>query len=146
MRLIVTSLGNYVTPAVWSAAEASIALVNACLPSMRPLFAQVIRRRSHKLGMSSQSSQRCLTASWRYGKGKNSYDGSFNRLPEPSHKSWGWSNNVAVAVHGGQAAGGEEYDIGEASSQPNAPMKGIMVKTTVVQEISERLNYHDELF
>ena len=53
---------------------------------------------------------------------------------------------MAVSVHGGHGVGGEEYEIGESSSQPSAAFKGIMVETTVVQEIHERLNYHEELF
>jgi len=76
-----------------------------------------------------------LAASWRSGNVKDSHDGSFNRLPET------WNN---VAVHGGRAAGSEEYEMGDTRHRP--PLKGIMVKTTVVQEIHERLTYHDELF
>lgn len=49
-----------------------------------------------------------------------------------------------MAVHGGRAAGSEEYEMGDTRHRP--PLKGIMVKTTVVQEIHERLTYHDELF
>ena len=87
-----------------------------------------------------------LTSSWRNGKGKDSYENSFNRLPEASTSSWGWSNNAAVAVHGERGPGAEDYEIGETSSQANAPLKGIRVETTVVQEIHERLHYHNELF
>ncbi len=140
------NIGTITNHALWTAAEPSVTVTSACLPSLRPLFARALWIGSDKAKMSSQSSHMGLASSRPNGKGKHSYDGSFNRLPEASGGSWGWSNNIAVAVHGGHGAGSEEYEIGEADPQPNAPLKSIMVKTTVVQEIHERLNYHDELF
>ncbi len=51
-----------------------------------------------------------------------------------------------MAVHGGHTVGSEEYEIGD--TRPSPPLGGIMVKTTVtvIQEIHERLTYHDDLF
>ena len=54
--------------------------------------------------MEPQASQKSLASSWRSGKLKDSYDGSFNRLPD-------WTSNN-VAVQAGTATGSEEYEIG----------------------------------
>ena len=131
---------------MWTAAESSVTVVGACLPSIRPLVARVVRAGSRNANIRAPSSHVSLTSSWRNGKGKDSFDGSFNRLPDASTGSWGWPHSMAVAVHGGRRAGEEEYEIGDSTSQPTLPLKGIMVKTDVVQTIHERLNYHDELF
>ena len=138
------TLGSFVTPAVWTTAESSITVVNACLPSLRPLFARVIWRKSYRAGAGSQPNQRTLTATWWNGNNGSSDGAAFKQLRDATSE-WGRSKNIAVSVHGGRAVGGEEHDIGDTDSQPGTPLKGIMVKTTVVQEISERLNYHDEL-
>ena len=90
----------------------------------------------------SQVSSRSLASSWRNTNLKDSRDGSFNRLTETSAGSWGWTNNVAV--YGGEEAGGEEHEL--ENTRPVLPSVGIMVKTTVIQTIHERLNYHEELF
>lgn len=96
-------IGNYVTPSIWTAAESSITVVSACLPSLRPLFARVLWEGFSRPEVKPQPSQRSLAASWRSATLKDSYDGSFNRLPD-------WSNNVAV--QGGTGTGSEEYEIG----------------------------------
>lgn len=108
-------------------------MVSACLPSLRPLFARALWGRAQR----PTASPKNLTASWRRENTKDSNDGSFNRLPET------WNN---VAVHGGHTVGSEEYEIGD--TRPSPPLGGIMVKTTVtvIQEIHERLTYHDDLF
>lgn len=138
--------GSYVSPALWTATELSITVVIACLPSLRPLFARVIWAKTHRTKVRPQSSHMSLASSWIHGRGKDSHDGGFNKLPEASGGSWGWPNKVAVVVRGGAGAEGGEYEIGEPGYQPTAPLKGIMVKTEVVQTIHERFNYHDELF
>ncbi|KAL6717422.1 hypothetical protein ACLMJK_005337 [Lecanora helva] len=132
---------TYVTPALWTSAESSVTVVGACLPSIRPLVARGIRAR-HAAKIGSQSSHVSLASSWRNGKGKDSFDGGFNKLPDVSGGTWGWSNSMAVDVRGGHDPESEEYEIGATS----LPAKGIMVKTEVIQTIHERLNYHDELF
>ena len=138
--------GSYVSLALWTAAESSITVVISCLPSLRPLFARVIWARTHNAKIRPESSHINLASSWKNGKGQDSYDGGFNRLPEASSGSWGWPNRMAVTVHGGSRAEDEECEGDGGHSPQHTAHKGIMVKTTVVQEIHERLNYHDGLF
>ena len=87
-----------------------------------------------------------LASPLRKVEGRSSFDGGFKRLPDPSGRPWGHSHNVAVDVRGGRGTGSEDYEIEEQGSQTRMPERGIMVKTTMIQEIYERLNYHDELF
>ena len=52
-----------------------------------------------------------------------------------------------MAVYGGREAGSDEYEIGSGVTTPQRmPSKGIRVKTTVVQTISDRVDWQDELF
>ncbi|KAL8636285.1 MAG: hypothetical protein Q9228_006308, partial [Teloschistes exilis] len=39
---------NYVPAATWSAAEPSVAVVSACLPSLRPLFVRIVWGGNHR--------------------------------------------------------------------------------------------------
>ena len=56
--------GAYVIPSVWTAAESSITVVSACLPSLGPLFARVLWRRARQPTAKSQLSHKSPTASW----------------------------------------------------------------------------------
>ena len=55
--------------------------------------------------MKPQASQKSLASSWRSGKLKDSYDGSFNRLPD-------WTSNNVNVQAGTGTTGSEEYEIG----------------------------------
>ena len=136
--------GYYVSPAIWTAAEPSIAVVSACLPSLRPLFVRVVWGGTH----------RPKPASSRYGSNslrKTPYgDGSFNRLQESdrsgNHGS-PWTNHN-VNVYGGRRPGdaeSNEYELGN-EAHFETPMNRIRAKTTVVLTISERVEYQDDLF
>ena len=136
--------GYYVPIAIWTAAEPSIAVVSACLPSLRPLFVRVVWGGTH----------RPKSAASRYGSNslhKAPYgDGSFNRLHESdrsgSHGS-PWTNHN-VNVYGGRRAGDAESDEVELGNQDHfeTPMNRIRAKTTVVLTISERVEFQDDLF
>lgn len=139
--------GYYVPIAIWTAAEPSIAVVSACLPSLRPLFVRVVWGGAHR-------PKKPLTA--HYGSTslrKSPYgDGSFNRLQESdrsgSHGSPWTKHNVAV--YGGRRARDAESDEfeleGDDGPHCETPMNRIRAKTTVVLTISERVEFQDDLF
>ncbi|KAL9600311.1 MAG: hypothetical protein Q9219_003261 [cf. Caloplaca sp. 3 TL-2023] len=153
---------NNVSATCWTAAEPSTAVVSACLPSLRPLFANLIRRR--------KSLHRRNLLSWRSShsnddnsKTQTSTQGSFNRLHEFSghgeeagRKSPWRANNVTV--FGGTKKGnfkrgsggghnlGDEGDEEEGGSENEIPLNRIRAKTEVVLTISERVDWRDDLF
>ncbi|KAL9100421.1 MAG: hypothetical protein Q9163_004203 [Psora crenata] len=143
----------YVHPAIWSAAEPSIAVVSASLPSLRPLFARLISARSYpsenmplyrrrRLGSSS------LSSSSSNGEKKATYDGNFNRLQEHDSTGNPWVHNVTVT--GGMTGVGRSADYDADTEVHNGtdhfetPTRGIRVKTTVT--ITETVDWQDELF
>ena len=141
---------NYVDASIWSAAEPSIGVVSASLPSLRPLFVRMIwgcKCQPHHL---PHSSDRSLTASWLSGnKEAEVYrGGSFDRLRETDSGTGGkpWVHNVAVT--GGRIGdgGSEEYRLGngDGESHYEVPDKGIRVRTTVT--VTERVDWQDDLF
>ncbi|KAL8937085.1 MAG: hypothetical protein Q9216_004600 [Gyalolechia sp. 2 TL-2023] len=149
--------GNYVPAACWTAAEPSIAVVSACLPSLRPLFARLIWRRREK---QSPNHRHSLT-SWRSAKKQvrsGSTQGSFNRLNEfSSHEDGGgkapWkSNSVAVfgGVKGKRGSGGgrerEDVELDDQGSEADVPLGRIRAKTEVVLTVSDRVDWRDDLF
>lgn len=145
-------IGYYVSPAIWTAAEPSIAIVSACLPSLRPLFVRVVWGGTHRPKPAPYPS-----ATSRYGSNslrKTPYhgDGSFNRLQESdrsgSHGSPSWTNHHNVDVYGGRRPGdadSDDFELGDPA-RFETPMNRIRAKTTVVLTISERVEYQDDLF
>lgn len=142
--------GYYVPIAIWTAAEPSIAVVSACLPSLRPLFVLVVWGGTHR----PKPSTAYPSAPSRYGANslrKTPYgDGSFNRLQESdrsgNHGS-AWTNHN-VNVYGGRRPGDTESDEVELGNEAQfeTPMNRIRAKTTVVLTISERVDFQDDLF
>ncbi|KAL8916431.1 MAG: hypothetical protein Q9208_008517 [Pyrenodesmia sp. 3 TL-2023] len=138
---------NYVPTAIWSAAEPSIAVVCACLPSLRPLFVHLIWKNSK----AAPTSKRRSITSWRSPKtGPSGTQGSFNRLHELSSADksakLGWRQN-SVTVLGGRPKGGSSGDdIEEGESEEDVPLGRIRAKTQVVVSISERVDWRDDLF
>lgn len=137
---------NYVSPAIWSAAEPSIGVVSACLPSLRPLFSRLLWGAAYPpkhLPHSSNRSTSWLSSGKEHGPQSN---GSFNRLRE-SDRSMGkpWRHNVAVSGGTTGDGGSEEYHLGPTGrGHDGAPSKGIRVKTTVT--VTERVDWQDDLF
>lgn len=133
--------GYYVPISIWTAAEPSIAVVSACLPSLRPLFVLVVWGGTHRPKPTTASTSR-------YGRNKSPYygdGGSFNRLQESEPKS---GHNVNV--YGGRGAESDEFELGGRGGGEEArletPMNRIRAKTTVVLTISERVEFQDDLF
>ncbi|KAI4248656.1 MAG: hypothetical protein L6R42_009207, partial [Xanthoria sp. 1 TBL-2021] len=130
---------NYVPAATWSAAEPSVAVVSACLPSLRPLFVRLIWGGTHRPKPVTPPHR--SVASWRSKSvGGGGTQGSFNRLQELSSDGTRspWRQN-SVAVIGGK--GDEEY-----GSTDEVPWNRIRAKTEVVLTISERVDWKDDLF
>ncbi|KAF6220331.1 hypothetical protein HO133_003463 [Letharia lupina] len=135
--------GNYVAPATWTAAEPAVAVISACLPSLRPLFVRIIWGQAYRPTPTSQpSNKRSYSASWRSGIPSKGTNGSFDRLQDTISGSskTPWRNNVNV--YGGQDTGSDEYELG--NPQEALPARGIRVKTTVT--VTERVVWQDNLF
>ena len=141
---------DFVPTCIWTAAEPSIAVVSACLPSLRPLFVRVVWNGAQRPKPQQDDyfgSPRALTSTWR--SGSNAHDRSFNRLHESGKSIHGsWTNGVAV--YGGKGSPGAEEEILELNGHPEeeieTPMNRIRAKTTVVLTISERVDWQDDLF
>ncbi|KAI4204796.1 MAG: hypothetical protein LQ350_000862 [Teloschistes chrysophthalmus] len=146
---------NYVPAAVWSSAEPSVAVVSACLPSLRPLFVRIVWGGSHRPGpkpIQSTTHRSRSMPSWRHNDSKNGNEGSFNRLQEMSSGDGGprspWRTN-SVTVFGGKGKGGgdgdEEIEL-TGGEEGEVPLGRIRAKTEVVLTISERVDWRDDLF
>ncbi|KAL8702599.1 MAG: hypothetical protein Q9201_004231 [Fulgogasparrea decipioides] len=145
------TLGNYVPAACWSAAEPSIAVVSACLPSLRPLFVRVVWGGTHR-PRPPPSTHRSMS-SWRSNRkqsksGVGGTEGSFNRLQELSGDHGGartpWRTN-SVNVLGGKNKGSDEMEL-TGSDHEVTPWNRIRAKTEVVLTISDRVDWQDDLF
>ena len=143
---------NYVDTAIWSAAEPSIAVVCACLPSLRPLMARLILGHGHQRA-TSHPSQRSLSKSWI--SGSKDWDsqpsGNFNRLRESDSSMNGlhqpWLRNVAVSGGPKGEAMGESYGMEGPrvrQSQYDVPEGGIRIKTTIT--VTETVDWRSDLF
>ncbi|KAL9063138.1 MAG: hypothetical protein Q9161_009620 [Pseudevernia consocians] len=118
------SLGSFVHPAIWTAAEPSIGVVSACIPSLRPLFTKLIWGRSYRPAMLSGSHS---GSSRRFERLDDSFNGNK------------WTNNVVI-----KRDDDEEYEIGERGGKSFVPENGIRVRTTVT--VTEGVDWQDDLF
>ncbi|KAL8786216.1 MAG: hypothetical protein Q9213_002905 [Squamulea squamosa] len=143
---------NYINGGIWAITEPSIAVICACLPSLRPLFAVTLGAMSRlsnfpsKLdncgNKRSKSSNRwTLWASSHDKSNVTGSGGSFSRLgfvtaEGPAGEPFGHDVNV----YGGADVAGKE------EPRDMLPYDGIRVKTEVMLISSERLDYPDRLF
>ena len=145
---IIHSSDVFVAPCIWTAAEPSIAVASACLPSLRPLFVRLVWGGAQRpLTEQDDYFSNHLSSTWR--SGSKAHDRSFNRLPDSAKGTPGpWTNTVAV--FGGKFAQGTEEEILEMGSpreeEPVTPINRIRAKTTVVLTVSERVDWQDDLF
>ncbi|KAL8798381.1 MAG: hypothetical protein Q9182_006703 [Xanthomendoza sp. 2 TL-2023] len=134
---------NFINGGIWAETEPSVAVICACLPSLRPLFTVAA---SFKSKLSSQSTQSQKSSRWLMWGGsghsgsKESNSSSFSRMGEFSEEL-DMPLGHAVDVYGGR---GEANRDGTTSME--VPERGIRVKTEVVLVSSERLDYRDRLF
>ncbi|KAI4251343.1 MAG: hypothetical protein LQ352_004909 [Teloschistes flavicans] len=141
---------NYINSGIWTNIEPSIAVICACLPSLRPLVSilshgwQRIPDLKSKLSSTSNSSRlgvnkkriarRSGGQGYLRGTRRDESDGMFSRLEE---------------MEGGGAIGHEVRVLGgdkEGDGREGVPERGIQVKTEVVLVSSERVDYLDRLF
>ncbi|KAL9068514.1 MAG: hypothetical protein Q9161_006163 [Pseudevernia consocians] len=144
----------YVSGSLWTAAEPSIAVVSACIPSLRPLFVRVVWGGTHR--PKPALPEIYPTSSWRSGT-KSHPDRSFNRLQDNSlpniHSGNGSVWNHKTDVYGGRRGNrrgevdeeGIELGGNDEVGSPT-PTNRIRAKTTVVLTISERVDWQDDLF
>ncbi|KAL8685307.1 MAG: hypothetical protein Q9218_007847 [Villophora microphyllina] len=126
---------NYINTGIWSALEPSMAVICACIPSLRPLFSLAIRGFP---SVSAYSKDKLLSAPRRRtwpGSITKVSDGKFSQIDEQQEDTSPFGHGVSV--HGGDAeAGLEEIEM---------PENGIKVKTEVtVTTIG--LEYQDRLY
>lgn len=133
---LISDAGNYINGGIWAETEPSVAVMCACLPSLRPLFSiasgavSSLPSLPKKLSISNSSG----SGRWIRGKiSKGSNNEEFSRLDE-----WGEHQNNAAIGHDVSVRAGVE--MGEV------PQEGIQVKTEVVLVSTERLDYKDRLF
>ncbi|KAM0796846.1 hypothetical protein BDR22DRAFT_498471 [Usnea florida] len=134
------------TTSIWTTAEPSIAIVCACLPSLRPLFVRIIAKNPYAEQDGSLDPSSRPTFRWR--SGRKTDDRSFNRLPDSGNTKRGsWTNNVAV--YGGKSAQGtgeESLELESPQEELETPMNRIRAKTTVVLTVSQRVDWQKDLF
>lgn len=129
-------------PAIWTAAEPSLGIVSACIPSLRPLVTYVISgtHRGPIMDSVKTSSTVLSPTTWRTSESTEprgafiQLDGSTNEI----ESAWGHR----VSVHGGHTGGKSADSIEEVE----IPIEGITVKTEIMLLTSDRLNYNDRLF
>lgn len=128
--------------AIWTAAEPSLGIVSACIPSLRPLVTYFISG-THRgpITDSVQTSSTILNSkTWRTSESTEPH-GAFIQLAESTNEiesAWGHS----VFVQGGHHAGTN----GDSVEELEIPIEGITVKTEITLMTSDRLNYNDRLF
>jgi len=114
-----------------------MAVVCACIPSLRPLVTIVTQGVfNHPLVRSTLASHNGYSSKrpWRSSKGKSS-DGPFSHLDEVE--------DLRPLGHGISVRGGQGQQEGGAMELPE---HGIDVRTEITWETSERLDYNDRLY
>ena len=142
------AVGNYINAGIWSALEPNMAVICACIPSLRPLASYFSKRiaqaplfrntlRSTSNGGSSSSSKRIFESS---AKGRPNV-GTFSQLDEADDILRPLGHDVSVR------AGRVEENLQDADVEGmELPSQGIKVRTEVILSTSDRLHYNDRLF
>ena len=146
--------GNYVNSAIWSAAEPSMGVVSACIPSLRPLVSLIARGTTRGIGVikpakssnqdTSTGASRIVWRSPRLGNG-DEHEGQFEHLEDATEAGnrlqWGHETNVS----GGKVVGrGTEDEV--SLEEMNVPVGGIKIKDEVVVTSSDWWEYKDNVF
>ena len=146
-------LGNYVNAAIWSAAEPSMSVIAACIPSLRPLVAFLWRGSRKGPTIFSKKSAQATSSSgssrmvWPTRNHGQDLVGGFTRLEEgrqprdQSQDRWGHDVNVRGGKKN-RAANGEE-DVSMEDLNPTDT--GIRVKNEVTVT-STAWDYKDKVF
>jgi len=138
---------------LWTAAEPSIAVVSACLPSLRPLFVRLVwgsaqRPKATAPSYPNNNGNHLPSANWR--NGSRVHDRSFSRLPDDSSDVYrARKKKSEITVSGCREGRGKEDDLELGrmkEEEPETPVGRIRAKTTVILTISERVEWQDDLF
>ena len=147
-------IGNYVNSAIWSAAEPSMGVVSACIPSLRPLVSLIARGTTRGIGViktakssahdTSSGASRMVWRSPRLGNG-DEHEGQFEHLEDATEAGnrlqWGHETNV----RGGKVAGrGAEDEV--SLEELNLPVGEIRVMDEVVITSTDWWEYKDNVF
>lgn len=117
-----------------------MAVVCACIPSLRPLVTIVTQGVfNHPLVRSTLASHSGVSSKrpWRSSKGKFS-DGSFSHLDEVE--------DLRPLGHGILVRGGRLNQDQREEGAVELPQHGINVRTEITWETSNRLDYNDRLY
>ena len=129
--------------AVWSAAEPSMGVVAACLPSLRPLASVIFRGKPGGPTMVSKSAQATTSSGssrtvWPVRPKAEELVGGFTRLEDGQDR---WGHNADVRGGKDPARNGED----DVSLEELHPHRGIRVKNEVTVT-SEEWDYKDRLY
>lgn len=117
-----------------------MAVVCACIPSLRPLITIVTQGVfNHPLVRSTLASRNGVSSKrpWRSSKGKFS-DGTFSHLDEVE--------DLRPLGHGISVRGGRSNQGQQEEGAVELPRHGIKVRTEITWETSNRLDYNDRLY
>ncbi|KAL8812469.1 MAG: hypothetical protein Q9200_000998 [Gallowayella weberi] len=134
---------NFVNGGIWAETEPSVAVICACLPSLRPLFtvaASLKSKISSQSTLSQKSSRWLMWGGSGHSGSKESNSSSFSRMGEFAEEL-DMPLGHEVDVYGGRMEGN-----GDGTTSMEIPERGIRVKTEVVLVSSARLDYRDRLF
>ncbi|KAI4241099.1 MAG: hypothetical protein L6R40_004738 [Gallowayella cf. fulva] len=133
---------NFINGGIWAETEPSVAVICACLPSLRPLFTVAASVRS-KLYSNSSSTNSQKSSKWLMwggsGLGSKGFSSSGFESMNEGEDEVNLPMGHNVDVYGGATTG-------DAAEGGELPERGIRVKTEVVLVSSARLDYRDRLF
>ncbi|KAL6713697.1 hypothetical protein ACLMJK_009162 [Lecanora helva] len=135
---------NYIDAGIWSALEPSMAVVCACIPSLRPLFSVITRSFSHPPSFRST-----LNSTLNSTSGKLSSQGWFGSRAQQTNSNFSHmddADDLRPLGHDVEVRGGRSETGLSDEEAMELPQKAIKVKTEVTLATSERLDYNDRLF
>lgn len=133
-------IGDYIDAGIWSALEPNMAVICACIPSLRPLVnvagqgftnSPLVGRSLQSTGVASSRRM------WESGKRGPSV-GTFSQLDEP--------DDLRPLGHDVSVRGGRPSESQPDIEAIEMPETGINVRTEVILSTSDRLHYNDRLF
>ncbi|KAL9606495.1 MAG: hypothetical protein Q9179_000360 [Wetmoreana sp. 5 TL-2023] len=129
---------NYINAGIWSALEPSMAVICACIPSLRPLFSLS----AHTLRNVASASRSKLAST----TGKKTWPGSRSRVSDGMFSQIDEQlDDTRPLGHGVSVRGGRVNDVEADAEAMELPPHGIQVKTEVTVR-TDRLEYQDHLF
>ena len=133
-------LGNYVNSGIWSALEPNMAVVCACIPSLRPLFTiftQGVFKQPLVRGTVGPMNGLLSRPAWVSWKEKSS-NSAFSHLGE--------LDDLQPLGHGAFVHQGRQVEELESGKPTSLPQQGINVVTEIEVSTTDRLDYNDRLY